>query len=71
MIFNIRYHFKKTYFILFFILLNCQLQEPAKNHGILFLENRASQLTIMETNKNDVVKILGQPHTTTYNENDI
>ena len=71
MIFNIRYHFKKTYFILFFILLNCQLQEPAKNHGILFLENRASQLTIMKTNKNDVVKILGQPHTTTYNENDI
>ena len=71
MIFNIRYHFKKTYFILFFILLNCQLQEPAKNHGILFLENRASQLILMETNKNDVVKILGQPHTTTYNKNDI
>ena len=69
--FNIKNHFKKIYFISFFILLGCQLQEPAKNHGILFLENRASQLTLMKTNKNDVVKLMGQPHSKTYNQDDI
>ena len=46
----------------FIILINCQLQEPYKNHGIVFLENRAKKLLIDTSNKNDVVKIIGQPH---------
>ena len=50
-------------FLLFFflILYNCQLQEPNNNHGILFLENRSNKLTINKSNKNDVIKIFGQP----------
>ena len=48
--------------ILFFILVNCQFQDPYKNHGITFLDNRANKLTIQKTNINDVIKILGQPH---------
>ena len=31
---------------MFLILLGCQLQEPAKNHGILFLDNRSEKLSI-------------------------
>ena len=54
--------------ISFFILLGCQLQESASNHGILFLENRTAELNIERSNKNDVVKLLGQPHTKTYND---
>ncbi len=55
---------KFVYTLLFFIILiGCQLQEPNKNHGVLFLENRAKKLQINNSNKNDVVKIFGQPHT--------
>ena len=45
----------------------CQLQEPYKNHGIVFLENRSNKLTINTTNKNDVLNIIGQPHSKSIN----
>lgn len=62
MFFKIKYH-KILFLILPIILLNCQLNEPTKNHGIVFLENRANKLVINKSNKNDVLKIIGQPHT--------
>ena len=71
MVFYFKYHFNKFIIISFFILLGCQLQESASNHGILFLENRTAELNIERSNKNDVVKLLGQPHTKTYNDDDI
>ena len=59
--------------ILFFIisisLLGCQLQEPLKTHGILYLENRANQLAINKQNKNDVIRLLGAPHTKSIDDN--
>ena len=57
--------------MLFFILIGCQLQEPNKNHGIVFLENRAKKLIINESNKNDVVKIIGHPHSKSVDDQDI
>ena len=42
---------------------NCQLKEAKKSHGINFLENRESVLVIGKTNKNDVVNLIGNPHT--------
>jgi len=71
MVFNFKYHLGNILFFIFFILLGCQLQEPNKNHGILFLDNRSAKLTINKTNKNDVIKILGQPHVKTFDENDV
>ncbi len=56
--------------ISFFILNNCQFQEPSQNHGILFLENRSKKLVIKLSNKNDVLKIIGQPHSKSQNEED-
>ena len=44
-----------------FILVGCKLQEPLKSHGIVFLENRANKLSINTANKNDVIKIMGNP----------
>ena len=55
--------------IIFFILNGCQLQDPNKNHGILFLENRADKLVLKKTNKNDVIKILGNPHSKSIDNN--
>ena len=71
MIFGFKYHLNNILFSIFFILLGCQLQDPDKNHGILFLDNRSDKLTVNKTNKNDVIKILGQPHAKTFNEDDI
>tara|TARA_B100001121_G_C18478385_1_gene521287 strand:- start:299 stop:760 length:462 start_codon:yes stop_codon:yes gene_type:complete len=57
--------------LLFFIILNaCKLQEPTKNHGILFLENRSNQLKVKTNNKNDVLKLIGNPHTKSIDKND-
>ena len=58
------FKFKNHKILIFFflILYNCQLQEPNNNHGILFLENRSNKLIINKTNANDVINILGQPH---------
>ncbi len=50
------------------ILTACQLQEPSKNHGIVFLENRSNKLMINKSNKNDVVQIIGQPHSRSIND---
>ena len=71
MVFNFKHHLRNTLFPIFFILLGCQLQEPAKNHGILFLDNRSEKLAINKSNKNDVIKILGQPHAKTFDEEDL
>ena len=52
---------------LFFILNACKLQEPSKNHGILYLENRANKLVLNKSNTNDALKIIGAPHTKSVN----
>ena len=70
MFFSFKYHLKNIFFVIFFILLGCQLQDPNKNHGILFLDNRSAKLIINESNKNDVVKLLGQPHVKTFDGDD-
>ena len=71
MFFKFKYHYKKILFFLFFILIGCQLQDPNKNHGIIFLENRATKLVVLQTNKNDVLKIIGNPHTKSIENDDI
>ena len=59
------FSFFKNHFIkitlVFIILSGCKLQEPLKTHGIIYLENRANKLIINKSNKNDVIKIFGQP----------
>jgi len=52
------------YIIIFlFFLQNCSFKEPNKSHGINFLENREKILVINKTNQNDVIKLIGNPHT--------
>ena len=71
MSFSIKNHLNKILFILFFILMSCQLQDPYNNHGILFLENRSNKLVPNETNQNDVLGIIGQPHTKSIDDENI
>ena len=66
-----RKHNKIIYIIIFFFFLNnCQLVEPKKPHGINFLENREKVLVINKTNKNDVIKLIGHPHSTSLSDAD-
>ena len=44
-------------------LTNCQKNKVIKSHGIFYLENRDKLLKVNSTNINDVIQILGQPHT--------
>lgn len=59
-----------VFLILLFILNACQLQVASKNHGILFLENRSKKLVVNTSNKNDVISLIGQPHSTAINNID-
>ena len=70
MLINFKNHKFYIILIFLFILNGCKLQEPTKNHGILFLENRSNQLKIKNNNKNDVIKIIGNPHTKSIDKND-
>ena len=71
MFFCFKNHFNKFFIVLFIILTGCQLQEPIKNHGIVFLENRSNKLIINKSNKNDVIRIIGQPHSKSINDDNI
>jgi len=71
MYFSIKNHLNKILFILFFILMSCQLQDPYNNHGILFLENRSKKLIPKQSNQNDVLKIIGYPHTKSIDDQNI
>ena len=68
MFFKFKNHLNIVFFILFIILNGCKLQEPSKNHGILFLENRSEKLITKKSNKNDVLKIFGNPHTKSFDD---
>jgi outer membrane protein assembly factor BamE (lipoprotein component of BamABCDE complex) len=70
MFFNFKYHFSIFLIFLLSILLSCQLQEPTKNHGIVFLKNRSNELIIEKHNKNDVVKLMGEPHSKSFDDED-
>ena len=70
MCFSLKYHFNLFLLLVFFILIGCKLQEPTKNHGILFLKNRADKLTVNVSNKNDVLSIIGNPHSKSISNDD-
>tara|TARA_B100000945_G_C20064231_1_gene449492 strand:+ start:63 stop:548 length:486 start_codon:yes stop_codon:yes gene_type:complete len=57
-------HFNFLIILLFLSILlsSCQRNKVVKSHGIMYLENRQNLLEVNITNKNDVIKTLGQPH---------
>ena len=49
-------------------LSNCQKNRVVKTHGIFYLQNRAVLLKVQSSNRNDVIKILGKPHSKSLHE---
>ena len=46
-----------------FFIYGCQRNEVTKTHGIAYLDKREKLIIVNESNKNDTIKILGQPAT--------
>tara|TARA_B110000014_G_scaffold204643_1_gene154948 strand:- start:90 stop:542 length:453 start_codon:yes stop_codon:yes gene_type:complete len=46
---------------LFLLISSCQQREVIKSHGIAYLEKREKLIILNKSNKNDIVKIFGQP----------
>ena len=57
--------------ILTIFLSSCKLNKVVNHHGIHNLENKSKQLTINESNINQIRSILGPPSSTSYFNNDI
>ena len=57
---------KKTVFFLLIIIIiftGCQRERVIKTHGLAYLDKREKLIVINKSNKNDAIKILGQPAT--------
>jgi outer membrane protein assembly factor BamE (lipoprotein component of BamABCDE complex) len=63
----------KILYIIFLSLIvaNCSFKKLVKHHGVPFLEKKQSSLVINKTNKNDIIKILGNPSTKSKFDNDL
>ena len=46
---------------IFLTIANCSMQKPISHHGVHKLELKQKKLIVNETNKNDIIKILGPP----------
>ena len=53
-----------TIILIFLIIISgCQRNEVIKTHGISYLDKREKLITVNQSNKNDTLKIFGQPAT--------
>ena len=64
---------KKILYIifLFIVVANCSFKPVVKHHGVRSLEKKQNNLKINISNKNDIIKILGNPSTTSKFKNDV
>jgi outer membrane protein assembly factor BamE (lipoprotein component of BamABCDE complex) len=63
-------YFYYSIFIFLFVT-NCTLNKVIKHHGVHFLEKKNAKLIVNNTNKNDIIKILGPPSTKSTFDNDL
>ena len=63
---------KILYIIIFsLIVTNCTFKKVVNHHGVSFLEKKEKKLFVNQTNKNDIIKILGSPSTISKFDNNI
>ena len=49
--------------LLFLFTLNCSVNKVSKNHGFKSLEQRFEKIVVNQTNKNDMIYLIGPPST--------
>ena len=57
--------------ILFIFLVNCSTQKVTRIHGNLSLKNNENFILVNKSNKNDVIKVLGEPSTKSNFDNNV
>jgi len=63
---------KKIFLILLIIITsNCSLNKVVQHHGVHNLEKKQEKLKINQSNKNDILEIIGPPSTKSTFENDV
>ena len=64
---------KKTYLILliFIVTTNCGFKKRIDHHGVHLLKKKSDMIKISETNKNDIIKLLGPPSVKSTFNNDL
>ena len=56
---------------LFLIISNCSLNLVDDHHGVYFIEKKMKKIQVNTTNKNDLIKIFGEPSTKSTFDNDV
>ena len=59
------------FFIISLFISACTLKKVEKHHGVHFLNKKQEKLTINQSNKNDILKLLGSPSTKSTFDNDL
>ncbi len=63
---------RNTFLIsLFLIISNCSLNLVDDHHGVYFIEKKMKKIQVNYTNKNDLIKIFGEPSTRSKFDNDV
>ena len=63
---------KKIYLLIIFILIsNCSLKKVVKHHGVHNLEKKQTKLKVNQSNKNDIINLIGPPSTKSKFDNDL
>ena len=61
----------KILLLILIFILSCTTNKVVKHHGVHFLDKKQQKLEINTTNKNDIIKLLGEPSTKSSFDNDI
>ena len=56
---------------LLIVITNCSLNLVDDHHGVYFIEKKIKKIQVNTTNKNDLVKIFGEPSTKSTFDNDV
>ena len=56
---------------LFLIITNCSFNLVDDHHGVYFIEKKMKKIQVNSTNKNDLIKIFGEPSTKSTFDNDV
>ena len=59
------------FFIISLFISACTLKKVQKHHGVRFLDKKQEKLSVNRSNKNDILKLLGNPSTKSTFDNDL
>ena len=62
---------KIIYIVLFLFFSNCSINKVVLHHGVHNLEKKQSKIQINQSNRNDIIKLIGPPSTKSSFDNDI